>query len=49
MSQNLVKKIRSYIEFNEEEEQFISSVFKLKRFAKGEHFLLAGDEFFGFI
>ena len=43
MSQNLIKKIRSYIELNKEEEQFISSVFKLKLFAKGEHFLLAGD------
>ena len=28
---------------NEEEERFISNVFKLKYFAKGEHFLLAGD------
>src|ERR1044071_808856 len=43
MSQNLIKKIRSYIELNEEEERFISSVFKLRSFAKGEHFLLAGD------
>lgn len=43
MSQNLIEKIRSYIELNEEEERFISSVFKLKYFAKGEHFLLAGD------
>ena len=43
MSQNLIKKIRSYIELNKEEEQFIASVFKLKSFAKGEHFLLASD------
>ena len=43
MSQNLIKKIRSYIEFNKEEEQFISSVFKSRYVAKGEHFLLAGD------
>ena len=43
MSQNLIKKIRSYIEFNKEEEQFISSVFKSKYVGKGEHFLLAGD------
>jgi len=43
MSQNLIKKIRSYIEFNKEEEQFISSVFKSKYIGKGEHFLLAGD------
>ena len=43
MSQNLIEKLRSYIEFNEEEEKFIGSVFKLKHFAKGEHFLLAGD------
>jgi CRP-like cAMP-binding protein len=43
MSQNLIEKIRTYIEFDEEEERFISSVFKLKRLAKGEHFLLAGD------
>ena len=43
MSQNLIEKIRTYIEFNEAEERFISSVFKLKRFARGEHFLLAVD------
>ena len=43
MSQTLIKKIRSYIEFNKAEEQFISSVFKLKYLARGEHFLLAGD------
>lgn len=43
MSPNLIEKLRSYIEFNEDEERFINSVFKLKRFAKGEHFLLAGD------
>lgn len=43
MRGNLIEKLRTYIEFNEEEERFISSVFKLKYFAKGEHFLLAGD------
>jgi hypothetical protein len=43
MSQNLIEKLRTYIEFNEEEERFIGSIFKLKYFAKGEHFLLAGD------
>ena len=43
MSQNLIEKIRGYIELNQDEEQFISSVFKPKPFAKGEHFLLAGD------
>lgn len=43
MNQNLIKKLRCYIEFSEDEERLISSVFKLKRFAKGEHFLLAGD------
>ena len=43
MKPNLIEKLRSYIEFNEDEERFISSVFKLKHFAKGEHFLLAGD------
>lgn len=43
MNQNLIEKLRCYIEFNEDEERFISSVFKLKHFAKGEHFLLAGD------
>jgi len=43
MSRNLIEKLRNYIEFNEEEEQFIGSVFKLKHFAKGEHFLPAGD------
>jgi len=39
MSQNLIEKLRTYIEFNEEEERFISSVFKLRYFAKDEHFL----------
>jgi len=43
MNPNLIDKLRCYIEFNEDEERFISSVFKLKHFAKGEHFLLAGD------
>ena len=43
MSQNLIEKIRSYIELNKEEERFISSLFKSKSVAKGEHFLLAGD------
>jgi CRP-like cAMP-binding protein len=43
MSQNLTEKLRGYIEFSDEEERFISSVFKVKHLAKGEHFLLAGD------
>jgi len=43
MSQNLIEKLRSYIEFNEDEERFIDNVFRVKHFAKGEHFLLAGD------
>lgn len=43
MSQNLIEKIRSYIEVNEDEERFIGNVFRVKDFAKGEHFLLAGD------
>jgi hypothetical protein len=43
MNPNLIEKLRSYIEFNADEERFISSVFKIKHFAKGEHFLLAGD------
>ena len=43
MSQNLIEKIRRYIELNKEEERFISSLFKSKSVAKGEHFLLAGD------
>lgn len=43
MSQNLIEKLRSYIEFNKDEERFIDSVFRVKHFAKGEHFLLAGD------
>ena len=43
MSQSLIEKLRSYIEFNEDEERFIDSVFRVKHFAKGEHFLLAGD------
>jgi len=43
MSQNLLSKLRGYIEFDEEEEQFISRVFKAKVLAKGEHLLLAGS------
>ena len=43
MRPSLIEKLRTYIEFNDEEERFISSVFKLKSFTKGEHFLLAGD------
>lgn len=43
MSQNLIGKLRSYIEFDEDEERFISRVFKVRHFAKGEHFLLAGE------
>ena len=43
MSQNLIEKLRSYIECNEDEERFIDNVFRVKHFAKGEHFLLAGD------
>ena len=43
MSQNLIKKLRSYIEFNEDEERLIDNLFSVKHFAKGEHFLLAGD------
>ena len=43
MSQNLIEKLRSYIEFNKDEERFIDNVFRVKHFAKGEHFLLAGD------
>lgn len=43
MKQNLIEKLRTYIDFNEDEERFIEDVFKVKDFAKGEHFLLAGD------
>ncbi|HSE20124.1 MAG TPA: Crp/Fnr family transcriptional regulator [Pyrinomonadaceae bacterium] len=43
MSQSLIEKLRTYIEFNEDEERFIDNVFRVKHFAKGEHFLLAGD------
>ena len=43
MSQSLIEKLRTYIEFNENEERFIDNVFRVKHFAKGEHFLLAGD------
>lgn len=43
MSRNLIEKLRSYIEFNEDEKRFIESVFKVRNFVKGEHFLLAGD------
>ena len=43
MSQNLIKKLRTYIEFDEAEQQFIGAVFKPKTLAKGQHLLLAGD------
>ena len=43
MSQSLIEKLRTYIEFNEDEERFIDNVFRVKHLAKGEHFLLAGD------
>src|ERR1044071_10034741 len=43
MPQNLIDKLRSYIELDEAEERFIDSVFKSRYLAKGEHFLLAGD------
>ena len=43
MNPNLIEKLRSYIEFSEDEERFIDNVFKSKQFVKGEHFLLAGD------
>lgn len=43
MSQKLIEKIRGYIEFNQDEEILMSSLFKTKPVAKGEHFLLAGD------
>jgi len=43
MSQHLIEKIQSYIEIEEEDRRFIQSAFKPRRYAKGEHFLLAGD------
>ena len=43
MNRSLIEKLRGYIEFDEAEERFIDGVFRLKHFAKGEHFLLAGD------
>jgi CRP-like cAMP-binding protein len=43
MSQHLIEKIQSYIEIEEEDRQFIQLAFKSRRYAKGEHFLLAGD------
>lgn len=43
MSQHLIEKIQSYIEIEEVDRQFIQSAFKPGRYAKGEHFLLAGD------
>src|SRR4051812_45589014 len=43
MSQHLIEKIQSYIEIDEEDRRFIQSAFRAKHFAKGEHFLLAGD------
>lgn len=43
MSRYLLEKIQSYIEIKGEDRRFIQSAFKLRRYAKGEHFLLAGD------
>lgn len=43
MSQHLIEKIQSYIEIDEADRRFIQSAFKPRRYAKGEHFLLAGD------
>lgn len=43
MSQNLIEKLRTYIEFDKDEERFIDSIFRSKALAKGEHLLLAGD------
>jgi CRP-like cAMP-binding protein len=43
MSQSLIEKLRTYIDFDEDEERFIRSIFKQKTLAKGEHMLLAGD------
>lgn len=43
MSQHLIEKIQSYIEIDEEDRRFIRSAFKQRGYAKGEHFLLAGD------
>jgi len=43
MSQHLIEKIQSYIEIDEEDRRFIQSAFKQRGYAKGTHFLLAGD------
>jgi len=43
MSQNLFRKLRSYIEIDESEERFLDSTFKAKVLRKGEHLLLAGE------
>lgn len=43
MSQDLINKIRSYIDFDEDDEHFISSVYRSRSMSKGEHFLLAED------
>lgn len=43
MGQNLIEKLRGYIEFDENEERYIDSIFKPKVLAKGEHLLLAGE------
>ena len=43
MGQSLIEKLRGYIEFSSDEERFIDRVFKPEKFAKSEHFLLAGD------
>ena len=39
----MIEKLRTYIDFDEDEERFIRSIFKPKVLAKGEHLLLAGD------
>ena len=41
MNPNLIEKLRCYIEFNEDEERFIGSVFKLKHGGKSSN---SGEE-----
>lgn len=43
MSQKLIQKLRTYIDFDDDEERFINGVFKSKVLEKDEHLLLAGD------
>lgn len=43
MSHKLIEKLRSYIDVTEDEERYVTGLFRPEKFAKGEYFLFAGD------